>query len=597
MRTRRPAIAIAATAALLGAGLSGCRPQAPEDGAFRDVGAVDALIAHSQEFRREIVPVTDGVWVAVGYGLANAILVEGDDGLIVIDTMESLERGAEVAKAFRALSDKPLRAIIYTHNHADHVFGAQAFVEHLGHSGVAVEIIAHERTPALVHRIVNELRPIITARSMRMFGRGLSPQALVNDGIGPFLGIDEHSHFGFLAPTRTFSDRLSLTIAGVALELVHAPGETDDQIFVWIPERGVLAPGDNLYRTFPNLYTIRGTPYRSPKAWAASLDRMRALPVTHLVPSHTRPVQGADTVHAVLTDYRDAIRFVHDQTIRWINAGLTPDEIIERVQLPPHLAASPFLAEFYGTVRWSVRSVFDGNLGWFDGNPATLDPLPPRVRAQRLASLAGGTDALRRAFDQALAAQDWQWALELSDALLRLAPGDREILDGRIRALTALGEAASNPNARHYYLVSAMELRDGVRFAPTSAGSEAMLRAIPIDAVLEALAVNLRAEEVLDTVMPVGLSFPDLGEDRTVIVRRGVVELARGLPEKPDLHARVDSLAFKRLLARQVNPAVALARDFAFPVGNALDFARFLRWFEPVRPAPEPAPLATVGLD
>ena len=436
--------------------LTGCQPAPEARHGFERLGSVEALRAHSEEFRREIVPVTEGVWVAVGYGLANSILIEGDDGLIVIDTMETLAEGHEVAEAFRALSDKPLKAIIYTHNHADHVFGAEAYVEVLGRPGVPVEVYAHETTAGYVHRVVSEYRPIITARAFRMFGTALDDEALVNDGIGPRLSITADSGFGFVEPTVTLSDRLAVTVAGLALELVHAPGETHDQIFVWLPERGVLAPGDNLYRTFPNLYTIRGTPYRSPKQWADSIDRMRKLPVQHLVPSHTRPVHGAGPIRQVLTDYRDAIRYVHDQTVRWINAGLTPDEIVERVKLPPHLAGSPFLAEFYGTVRWSARSVFAGNLGWFDGNPSTLDPVPPRERAQRMAELAGGADALRERFRGALQAGQWQWALELSDHLLRLQPSDREVVDGRVRALTALGEAASNPNARHYYLMSAL---------------------------------------------------------------------------------------------------------------------------------------------
>ena len=323
---------------------------------------------------------------------------------------------------------------------------------------------------------------------------------------------------------------------------------------------------------------------------------MRALPVAHVAPSHTRPIHGAETIHGVLTDYRDAIRYVHDQTVRWINAGLTPDEIVERVQLPPHLAASPFLAEFYGTVRWSARSVFAGNLGWFDGNPSTLDPTGPDERARRVADLAGGFSGLRAAFDAAIEAGDWQWALELSDHLLRLDPEHAGALNGRIRALTALGEAASNPNARHYYLMSALELRDGIRLRPVNAGSDDMVRTIPMRTILDSLAVNLRAEEVLDTVQRVSLSFTDTGEDWTVIVRRGVVELVPRIVESPDIHARVDSLVFKKMLARQINPAVALARDFAFEAGGAVDFTKFLLLFRPVREAPEPAPFAAFGL-
>ncbi|NNF62121.1 MAG: alkyl/aryl-sulfatase, partial [Gammaproteobacteria bacterium] len=377
-----------------------------------------ALAAHSDEFRRSIITVRDGVWVAVGYGLANSILVEGDDGLIVIDTMASLDSARAVAREFRLLSPKPLKAIIYTHNHADHVFGAQAFIDELASPGTAVRVLAHETTEALVYRVVNVFRPILTARSFRMFGTHLNEAELVNAGIGKELEVTADSAFGFVPPTETFRDSLETGIAGIRFELIHAPGETDDQLFVWLPDLKLLAPGDNIYKTFPNLYTIRGTPYRSLRDWSASLDRMRELPVEYLVPSHTRPLQGQEEINGTLTDYRDAISFVRDQTIRRINQGMTPEQIVATVQLPPHLATSPWLQEFYGKVSWSARSVMAGNLGWFDGNPATLQPLAPAQRAQKIAMLAGGDEALEQAAHQALADGETQWALELSDLLL-----------------------------------------------------------------------------------------------------------------------------------------------------------------------------------
>ncbi|MGB1581856.1 MAG: MBL fold metallo-hydrolase, partial [Nevskiales bacterium] len=319
--------------------LAGCSGE--KEGQFEQLTTPEALAEHSKEFRKGIEGITDGVWIAIGYGLANSILVEGDDGLIVIDTMETLEEGKVVAEEFRKLSDKPLKAIIYTHNHTDHVFGAQAFIEVLGQEGTPVEVYAHQDTEYYVNRIVSEYRPIITARSFRMFGTHLDEHGLVNDGIGPHLSIDENSNFGFVKPTITLGTELDAVIAGEKFKLVHAPGETNDQIFVWMPEKQVLAVGDNLYKTFPNLYTIRGTPYRSLKQWAQSIDKMRALPVAHIAPSHTRPLHGEEEIQRVLTNYRDAIRFVYDQTVRWMNAGLTPDEIVERVKLPEHLATEP----------------------------------------------------------------------------------------------------------------------------------------------------------------------------------------------------------------------------------------------------------------
>ncbi|CAN0578850.1 unnamed protein product, partial [Laminaria digitata] len=203
-------------------------------------------------------------------------------------------------------------------------------------------------------------------------------------GIGPHLETDL-ADAGLRRPTHTFDERLELKVAGLNIVLQHAPGETDDQLHLWLPDAQVLLPADNFYRAFPNLYTIRGTPYRDVRAWVRSLDAMRALKPKVLVPSHTRPLQGAEVVYNALTDYRDAIQYVHEQTVRGMNLGLTPDALVEQVRLPQHLSKSPYLAEHYGTVAWSVRSIFDGYLGWFDGVAAHLEPLSEKARAQRWA--------------------------------------------------------------------------------------------------------------------------------------------------------------------------------------------------------------------
>jgi hypothetical protein len=186
-------------------------------------------------------------------------------------------------------------------------------------------VIAHEKTDALLDEVLDVVSPTIYPRSMRQFGTHLPPTKVPNAGIGPRLDfVEGRNRIALLRPTRSFADALDLEIAGVRLQLRHAPGETEDQILVWLPETRVLLAADNFYRSFPNLYAIRGTPYRDVRRWIASLDAMRALRPAHLVPSHTRPVSGEDAVMRALTDYRDAIQYVHDQTIRWMNAGTSP---------------------------------------------------------------------------------------------------------------------------------------------------------------------------------------------------------------------------------------------------------------------------------
>ena len=163
-----------------------------------------------------------------------------------------------------------------------------------------------------------------------------------------------------------------------------------------------------------------------------------------------------------------------------------------------------------------------------------------------------------------------------------------------VAALTALGEAAANPNARHYYLMSAAELRDGLRLAPINSGSDAMIAQLPMAVVMDALATNLRAEDVLDVEQRVALHFPDTGDAWTLWLRRGVLEPVPALLDERDLLVEVDSLVWKKMLGGQVNPALAIAKDMTFVEGGRVAFARFLKHFEPVRAAPEPAPLAAV---
>lgn len=558
--------------------LSACGGEAPPPPA-PVVAPHAALAAHGEEFRKELIEVTPGVHVAVGYGLANSILLEGTDGFVVVDAMESVEEAAAVNADFRRIvGDKPLRAIIYTHNHPDHTFGATGFVQ----AGEAPAVYAHEKVNEALDALITEVRPVISRRSLRMYGHWLTGAALGNQGIGPFLGLREGGTLSVLRPTRTFKDRLEDTVAGVRFELHYAPGETDDTLFVWLPEHKALLPGDNFYKAFPNLYTIRGTPYRNPRKWADSLDHMRAVRPEFLVPSHSRPLAGAEAIHAALTDYRDAIRYVYDQTVRGMNAGLTPDELAESIRLPPHLAGSPNLQEFYGKPSWSARMIFEGSVGWFDGNPASLQPLGPRAEAERMADLAGGVDALARKLQDAAAARDWQWVLQLSDHVLRLRPGDTQARDARVRALMALGEAESNPPARHYYLMSALELQEDRRLPDQVARpTPGMLRQMPLAAFFNGLAVNLDAAGALDVVQSVGFEFTDTQEAWTVTIRRGVAEVRPGLAEGLDLHVRASAQVFKETLARLRNPAVSLVKDFELVKGNRVAFLAFMKRFTP----------------
>ena len=490
--------------------LESSEPQTPKD-----------LIVHSEEFKKELITVTDGVHVAVGYALANSILIEGETTNIIIDTTGTEETAREVKALFDAINPNPVESIIYTHNHADHTYGATVFAE-----GSSPDIYAHSTTEIYLSRVIGILRPIISSRSNRMFGNALPKEQVENNGIGPFLEIGRDGRKpGLLYPTKTFTDQIKFEAAGHKIQLFHAPGETNDQLFVWLPEKKALFPGDNFYKTFPNLYTIRGTPYRDLVGWVNSIDMMRYLEPEYLVPSHTRPIVGKEKINTLLTTYRDAIQFVHDQTVRLMNLGLDPNEIAEQLVLPKHLGDSPYLKEFYGTPAWSAKNVFSGYLGWFDGNPSTLKPLPLKDEAEKMIQLSGDWDSLFKVAEDAFLTDDFQWSLQLTDYLLRSRPDDQKTKLLRQSALEGLGSQESNPNSRYYYLSSAAQLDENYQENDILLPSLEVIQKYPIESMMETLKVNVIPEKSLNKNIQLLFTFTDSPKSFSLFLRRGVLEV------------------------------------------------------------------------
>ena len=397
--------------------------------------ALKMLRVQDRQFERKVVKVADNVFTAVGFHGANTSMIVGTDGVIIVDTLMGPSSAANAFKALRAYSDKPVKAIIYTHSHGDHTGGASAFV---GDEMPAIYAAEGFGYVTGVHEVLN---PIAAKRGARQFGRKLPPEEMTNRGLAPAGTIDHDRGKGFLPPTVKISQSGHKTmIEGVEVEFYLGPGETDDAMFIWLPKEKVLFAGDNFYSTFPNLYAIRGTAYRDVLKWSDSVARMAEFSPQYLVPGHTMPILEAAAAVAALEDYSKAIHSVYDQTIKGINAGKSPDQLAYEVELPKHLKDKPYLIEFYGTVSNAVRAIYAGLLGWFDGNPTTLNPMEPKVKSRKVAELAGGTRKLAEQMVSALEKKDYQWALELSDHLKWLDDGDRQLARKvKIKALRGLG--------------------------------------------------------------------------------------------------------------------------------------------------------------
>ncbi len=539
---------------------------------------VENLISHSEEFEQKILSYdTPGgkIHFAIGFGIANSIMVEGDDGNIIIDAADSMYEADKIYNLFKQKNSNPIKAIIYTHNHGDHTFGTQYY---LNIQEERPQIIAHEDTDFYVQRIMGILNPIIATRSTRMFGTTLPEEDLINVGIGPNLSVSK-SPTGYVKPDLTFRNELKINISGIEMELYHAPGETDDQIFIWLPNHKSLMPGDNVYKTFPNLYTIRGTSHRDVKGWIHSLDHMKTFNPEFLFPSHTKPIIGKEVIHNVLNTYRDAIQFVHDQTIRLMNQGMYPDEIAEKIKLPESIADSPYLKEFYGTVRWSVKSIFNGYLGWFSGNPAELDPLSREEKAKRILNLAGDIDVMIDDLRLAVEKEDMQWALELSDYLIALDSFTKEVKDLRIDALIYEGSRSANPNKRNYFLTSAFELRDDfVEPSLLDRTSEELLEYVSIDTLFDVLSTRYNPDKRINENTTICFLFSS-GLRKNITIRNQVAVISNTTGDDCLMTVTSDEIELKKVLTGWSNPVTSIASEKIQIEGNSVEFLQFLSKF------------------
>ena len=426
------------------------------------------MIERNEEFRREIIQLAPNVYTASGYDASNITMIIGDGGVVLIDAGKFVHNSEEVYKEFRKITDLPITGLIYTHGHGDHTMGSPAFLKDNTPQIWAAESFGRENEFPSAAGFKNP-------RGHRQNGMTLSPEVRINNGVAPvvypggkFVGgaaqaeaaKKQYILFDKSVITNFVSDaEQTITISGVTLKLIRTYGETHDHLVIWYPKEKIIFPGDQFYKSFPNLYAIRGTEYRDVMKWIDALDTVLEYPAVAMAQGHTRPVIGAENVKEAVTTMRDAIKYTFDKTIEGMNKGMTPDELVEYAKLPDHLANHPNLYPYYGRQEWAIRNIFNGYMGWFDGNATTLCPLPVKAEAEKFALAVGGIDKLEALAKTALKDKDYQWCAELSDRLIALSPDNKAYKNLKADALNGLADNMETATGRNYYNTSANELR------------------------------------------------------------------------------------------------------------------------------------------
>ncbi len=377
----------------------------------------------NQAAPQEIIP---GFFKATGFG--NTLLVKTDEGSVVIDTSMPSTAPAHRKLLSDVEPDAP-KYIIITHGHGDHTGGIRTWL------GENTKVVA-QRSFAEFRAYQDMLAGFFGRRNAAQFGIQI-PQGEEN------VGAQEPSEAEAAPlPLVLFDDSYEIVLGGLTFKLTHMPGETYDALTVWVPEKKAVFTGDLLYTSFPNIYTLRGTRPRWALDYIQSLEKVMALNTEILIPSHGEPIIGAQAVADTLAKHRDAIRYVHDATVAGMNAGKDVYTLMVEIKLPEELA----LGESYGKVAWSVRGIYEGYVGWFDGNPANMYALPPTSPFAALVELAGGADAVAVRAQKMLQQGEEVEALQMADAALSADPKNEAALRVRLTALQALRAKSDNFN-------------------------------------------------------------------------------------------------------------------------------------------------------
>ena len=544
----------------------------PSSPAIAHVGGWDVWDLASYQFLAEDVPpeVHPSLWrqarlnteaglfeVAPGFhqvrglDLANLTVIEGLEGRIVIDPLTSVETArAALALVDEHLGARPVTAVIYTHSHVDHFAGVRGVVDEADVVAGRVRVIAPSGFLAAAVSENVMAGNVMTRRATYMYGPLLAkgPRGHVDAGLGK--GIPLLAGQGLIAPTEEVDETGSeLVVDGVRIVFQVTPDtEAPSEMNFHFPDHRVLCMAENCTCTLHNLYTPRGAPVRDALAWSKYLQEaidLFGVDTDVCFASHHWPRWGTDDLVGHLARQRDTYRFLHDQTLRLANHGLTPNEIAEDLRLPPELEAEPSSRGYYGTVSHNAKAVYQRYLGWFDGNPAHLHPHPPTEAGRRYVAFMGGADEVLAKARASFDAGDYRWVAEVVNHLVFAEPDNAEARHLQADALEQLGYQAESAPWRDFYLTGAQELRHGhLSSRPGSGPGADTVAAMTTELLLDYLGVRIDGLRAAERTWALDVVVTDRAERWRLGVERGALHatpVAAGSAGRADIDLRVEA--------------------------------------------------------
>ncbi|WP_297508314.1 alkyl sulfatase dimerization domain-containing protein [uncultured Caulobacter sp.] len=472
--------------------------------------------------------VSDRVYQVRGFDISNITFVRGDTGWIIIDplTMKETARAA-LDLVDQKLGKLPVKAVIYTHSHSDHFGGVRGVVDEADVKAGKVAIVAPEGFMKEVAAENILAGNAMSRRAQYQFGIMLptGPQGQITSGIGQAIA---KGSITLIPPTVTVDHTgQELTLDGVKIRFQYTPStEAPAEMNLYFPDLRILDMAENANVSMHNILTPRGALVRDSKAWADDLTESLRLfgdVSDTMITSHGWPRFGGAVVKDFLADHRDAYKYLHDQTVRLMNLGLTGDEIAARIELPPALAKDWFNRGYYGSMSFNSRAVYQRYMGWYDANPAHLAPAPPADAGKRYVEAMGGAAKVKALAKAAADKGDYAWAATLLNHAVMADADDKEAKTLLASAYDQMGYQSENSLWRNIYLTGADELRGGVRKLPASLTPLDMIAALDSAMIFDVLSVRLNPDKAKDARLRIVFVFPDRNERFLVEVRNGVL--------------------------------------------------------------------------